>query len=239
MTRPHLVLVVACTVALQQDAVCRRFLLRSAGALLPGLECADDVPRLKASLLASIQLSSSGSPATNLSIPRDASAGIEALALQLELKRSVVTSDLVDGSWRLVYSNAPEITSLVSLPLGFELGPVFQPFNVSSGAFENQAFIGHKLGLARANTRVVGDFTPASGRRFGVDFRRVIFQLDSPFYTRKVVSLPPASHPSLFDNRHLQAASRVRQAVALRRNHIPRQRPAHNSWRRWLVVRFA
>lgn len=216
VTRAHWVLVVACTAALQQEAVCRRFLLRGVGALLPGIGCADDLPRLKASLLASIQLSPSGSPATNLSIPRHASAVIEALALQLERKRSVVAPDLVDGSWRLVYSNAPEITSLVSLPLGFELGPVFQPFNVSSGAFENQALIGHKLGLARANTRVVGEFTPAGGRRFDVTFRRVIFQLDAPFYSRKVVSLPPASQPSRFENRHQQPAGRKSRQTSRR-----------------------
>jgi len=120
------------------------------------------------------------------------------------------TLRLLNGSWRLLYSNAPEITNLARLPLGFELGPVYQPIDVAAGAFENQAAVAHRLGLATGSTRVVADFRPArlgtvnsagirnaAGNRIDVDFRRVVFALDrllalsTDGRVRKVVSPTP------------------------------------------------
>ena len=46
--------------------------------------------------------------------------------------RNTAANKQLDGSWRLVYSDAPEITNLARLPLGFQLGPVRQPFSLTS-----------------------------------------------------------------------------------------------------------
>ena len=86
-----------------------------------------------------------------------------------------------------------QITNLASgLPLGFALGRTFQPLDVPTGRFENIGQIEHKLGLATASTLVIGDVrraplgtlnaagtVNAAGNRVDVDFRRLVFGLDS------------------------------------------------------------
>ena len=44
-------------------------------------------------------------------------------------------------SWRLLYSDASEITRLARLPLGFRLGPVVQRIAAASGRLENHALV--------------------------------------------------------------------------------------------------
>ena len=120
-------------------------------------------------------------------------------------------ADSLNGSWRLLYSNGREITNLATgLPLGFVLGPTYQPIDIATGRFENQGAVVHRLGLARASTCVVGDVRRAplgtvnaagtvndAGNRVDVDFRRITFGLDelfgSPLRLQKVLV------PSLVD----------------------------------------
>ena len=139
-----------------------------------------------------------GAPATNATLAPEISRQIEARALDLEglaTSKELAKSPLLSGSWRLVYSNGREITNLASgLPLGFKLGPTYQPLDVATGRFENQGLVEHQYGLARASTLVVGDVRlapPGSlnaagtvndrGNRVDVDFRRITFGLDSVF----------------------------------------------------------
>ncbi|EJK44776.1 hypothetical protein THAOC_36657 [Thalassiosira oceanica] len=95
----------------------------------------------------------------------------------------------------LLYSNGPEITSLASgLPLGFELGPTYQPLDVEGGRFENRGAVSNRYGLARLATGVVGDVSvspPNSlnavgiandrNNRVAVSFRAIVFSLDEVF----------------------------------------------------------
>ena len=112
--------------------------------------------------------------------------------------------ELLDGPWRLLYSDASEITNLVDLPLGFRLGAVFQPIDVQTGRVENQANVKHRFLLASAHTRVLARFgleedlkaknragvSNTEGRRVNVQFEKVVFSLRRvlfvPFLSRLV-----------------------------------------------------
>lgn len=146
------------------------------------------------SLLSLIPPMRFGAPATNATIPQDLALKIETLAASLEAlsTHNNAQSPLLNGSWRLVYSNGPEITSLAAkLPLGFCLGKTFQPLDTSAGFFENGASIEHVFHLAKLQTNVVGDVRIAKpgslnaagvlndkGNRVDVNFRIITFQLD-------------------------------------------------------------
>ncbi|KAA8497030.1 hypothetical protein FVE85_0759 [Porphyridium purpureum] len=55
---------------------------------------------------------------------------------------------VLDGSWRLLYSDAREITSLTKLPFGFRLVKVNQDIRLANARFENVAIVDHRwLGL--------------------------------------------------------------------------------------------
>ena len=175
-----------------------------------------------------------GAPATNVTLPRSVVADIESAAIALERLGQVdnALSPNVNGSWRLLYSNAREISNLASgLPLGFALGPTYQPLDVGSGRFENQGSIVHQLGVAKASTCVVGDVRVAppgtrnaastvndKGNRVDVDFRRIVFSLDEFFgrpladgQVRKIVvptNDPGAAQPAN-DVTYLDATIRV------------------------------
>lgn len=160
-------------------------------------------------------------PATNATLEPSLVAQIEDAAIALERlgQRDNVRAS-VDGSWRLIYSNAREISNLAAgLPLGFALGPTYQPVDLATGRFENQGNIVHQFGLARASTCVVGDVRVAragtlnaagtvNGRnnRVDVDFKRITFALDEllgrpvpPGSLRKIVvpkNDPAAAQPA-------------------------------------------
>ncbi|CAJ1334235.1 unnamed protein product [Effrenium voratum] len=116
-------------------------------------------------------LSFPGAPATSATVSAETAQAVMALADELEssFPRQSLRKLLQDprllaelgGCWRLLYTDAPEITGLANLPLGLALGPVYQLINVSSRAFENEALVTHKLGLVKADLRVVGAFAPA------------------------------------------------------------------------------
>ena len=63
----------------------------------------------------------------------------------------------LNGSWRLIYSTSSDVAKLGELPLGFQLGRVYQPINVETHAFENQLMVDHTLRLAAGSLRVVGE----------------------------------------------------------------------------------
>ena len=172
---------------------------------------ATTVAAAKAALLQAIPATATGAPATNTTVPRTVAEKISKCADALDAAASMkdtASNKQLDGSWRLVYSDAPEITNLAKLPLGLQLGPVRQPFALTSKTFENQGEILHVTRLIHGSTRVVGDFERASrgtlnaagvvndrGDRVDVFFRRVVFEIDAPVAIRTVVE--PKADPSL------------------------------------------
>ena len=116
-----------------------------------------------AKLLALIPTMSKGAPATNATIAPSLAALIEEATVVLEARfgaHDLAVATNLNGSWRLLYSNGREITSLAAgLPGGFALGPTYQPLDSSTGRFENQ---GSVLGpFAKLSTTVVGDIRVA------------------------------------------------------------------------------
>lgn len=123
-----------------------------------------------------------------------------------ELERSQPTLNLaaendqrladIDGTWKLLYSNASEITNLNRLPLGFKLKTVYQRVDLKAGALENRAEVRHKWRLATQRTRVVarawtdelGAVSRAGvknvGNRLAVQFTKVVISL------RRILFLP-------------------------------------------------
>ena len=137
-----------------------------------------------------------GAPATNVTADNstisqiyETVAALESVSPLPPLSNSTRAVETLNGDWQLIYSDASEITRIVKLPLGFSLGPVFQPINVTDGRFENQALIKHKLRLASGHTRVMAKFWLApigevnragvvnDGSRANVQFQKVIFTL--------------------------------------------------------------
>ena len=92
-------------------------------------------------------------PATNVTIAsKELVTQIETVAKQLEesgeynkkyTTNNAYKSDLLNGQWKLLYSNGPEITSLAkpgNLPLGFVLSTTYQPINTDMRYFENNCY---------------------------------------------------------------------------------------------------
>lgn len=138
-----------------------------------------------------------GAPATNATLSAELVSQIEAGAAALERSAGsgLIRDRNLNGSWRLLFSNGREITSLArGFPGGFQLGPTYQPIDVATGRFENQGRIINRYGIARLSTTVVGDVSPAPvngfnavgvpndrGNRVDVNFRRITFSLDEAF----------------------------------------------------------
>ena len=138
-----------------------------------------------------------GAPATNATLSAELVAQIEASAAELERSAGadLVRDRKLNGSWRLLYSDGREITSLArGFPGGFGLGPTYQPIDIATGRFENQGSVVNRYGIARLSTTVVGDVNPAPtnslnaagvrndrGNRVDVNFRRITFSLDEVF----------------------------------------------------------
>ena len=152
---------------------------------------------LKKELLSLIPKRPFGGPATNITTDPLLVTQIENLVNALEyltplppLARSEAAQQTLDGDWQLLYSDASEITRIAKLPMGFCLGPVFQPINVKDGRLENQALVKHRLLLFSGHTRVLANFELAEslgqknragkvnvGERANVKFQKVIFSL--------------------------------------------------------------
>ena len=102
-----------------------------------------------------------GAPATNETLSQNVVSQIEAGALSLEGGfggRNIISDRNLNGSWRLLYSDGREISSLAAgFPGGFQLGPTYQPIDVATGRFENQGSVINRFGVAKLSTCVVGD----------------------------------------------------------------------------------
>lgn len=153
-----------------------------------------------------------GAPATNATIDLDISAKIEEAARSLESQSNMqdnAISPQLSGSWRLIYSNAAEISNLaVNLPLGFCLGKTYQPLDTAAGFFENRAPLEHPWHLGKLQVNVVGDVRVAkrgtrnavdvvndSNNRVDIDFKAITFELQEllGFQTSIQKSLTPKS----------------------------------------------
>jgi len=155
----------------------------------------DGLHPLASSLQLMIPSMKFGAPATNATISPSLATDIEMMAFHLESQfdmQNLASMSKLSGSWKLLYSNAPEISNLAKkLPLGFALGPTYQPLDIVTGRFENRASVVHQMNIAKLETDVVGDVSVSElgtlnaigvlnerGNRINVDFRCIVFKLD-------------------------------------------------------------
>ncbi|MDD1415944.1 PAP/fibrillin family protein [Dolichospermum sp. ST_con] len=124
---------------------------------------------LKEKLQATIKKNQSkndGSPITNLKLDQTLVAEIEQLTRELESLNPhpqplLYATALLEGAWQLQYSTAREIRSLDSLPLGLQIGKVYQVINIADKLFFNVAQVQHPLGLISGYVKVTASFEPA------------------------------------------------------------------------------
>ena len=124
---------------------------------------------LKEKLQATIKKNQSkndGSPITNLKLDQTLVAEIEQLTRELESLNPhpqplLYATALLEGAWQLQYSTAREIRSLDSLPLGLQIGKVYQVINIADKLFFNIAQVKHPLGLISGYVKVTASFEPA------------------------------------------------------------------------------
>ncbi|WP_353259580.1 PAP/fibrillin family protein [Prochlorothrix hollandica] len=157
-------------------------------------------------------------PLTHLDLGEDNRAALEALTQNLEALTPYPAplrqgTQLLDGTWVLLYSDAQEIARLANLPLGLRTGQICQVIDVANFSFENKADVNHRWGLLSGYVRVTAVFepTPNQGRkvrerRIDVDFKTRFFAiqkllgLPTPFFDpiRTVeIENPPEVVPSL------------------------------------------
>jgi len=178
-----------------------------------------------ASLMENIPRMEFDAPATNLTVPSTLANCIEEMASSLEnaysKRRDYVESSQLSGSWRLLYSNGPEITSLAArLPFGFTLGPTYQPLDTNTKQFENRGSVLNRYGIAKLQTNVIGDISVSPlnslnavgirndrNNRVNVDFRCIVFQLDEIF--GKPISFRKTLIPKLDPNVEAQPANDI------------------------------
>ena len=118
------------------------------------------------SLLQPRQTAKRGSPLTNRTLAAATCTEIEQLVTAIEavnphLSPLLYTPQLLNGAWLLNYSTAREIRALDKLPLGLNVGRIYQIIDVPSQSFLNQAFVRHSLGLAAGYVKVTARFTIA------------------------------------------------------------------------------
>ncbi|MFN5592304.1 MAG: PAP/fibrillin family protein [Aphanizomenon sp.] len=122
-----------------------------------------------------------GSPITNLKLDQSLVVEIEQLTTELESLNPhpqplLHATTLLEGAWQLQYSTAREIRSLDSLPLGLQIGKVYQVINIADKLFFNIAQVRHPLGLISGYVKVTASFEPAMDiantidKRINVDF---------------------------------------------------------------------
>jgi len=127
------------------------------------------------------QFKSNGSPLTNLKLDQTLVAEIEQLTTELESLNPhpqplIHATALLEGAWQLQYSTAREIRSLDSLPLGLQIGKVYQVINIADKLFFNIAQVQHPLKIISGYVKVTASFQPAldssglADKRINVDF---------------------------------------------------------------------
>ncbi len=128
-----------------------------------------------------IQTKDDGSPVTNLRLDKTLVAEIEQLVIDLESLNPhpqplLNATALLKGAWQLQYSTAREIRSLDSLPLGLQIGKVYQVINIANKLFFNLAQVQHPLKIISGYVKVTASFEPAldtsglADKRINVDF---------------------------------------------------------------------
>lgn len=113
-----------------------------------------------------IQTKNDGSPVTNLKLEPTLVTEIEQLTTELESLNPhpqplLHATHLLEGAWQLQYSTAREIRSLDSLPLGLQIGKVYQVINIANKLFFNLAQVQHPLKLISGYVKVTASFEPA------------------------------------------------------------------------------
>ncbi|NBD16808.1 MAG: fimbrial protein [Cyanobacteria bacterium] len=123
-------------------------------------------------------------PITDLEIQPQSVSAIAAITKELETLNPfpqplLSAKNLLNGAWLLQYSTAREIRSLKRLPLGFQVGQIYQTIDVNEATFENRAWVQHRLGGLSGYVRVTATFEPAkdaeeqlSDQRINVDFQQ-------------------------------------------------------------------
>ncbi|WP_084386887.1 PAP/fibrillin family protein [Anabaena sp. CA = ATCC 33047] len=127
-----------------------------------------------------------GSPVTNLQLDKTIAAEIEQLTTELENYNPnphplLSATSLLDGAWLLQYSTAREIRALDSLPLGLQVGKVYQVIDVTNKKFFNLAFVKHPLGLVSGYVRVTATFEPATDESSPVPDKRINVYFDKRY----------------------------------------------------------
>ena len=128
-----------------------------------------------------IQTKDDGSPVTNLRLDKTLFTEIEQLVIDLESVNPhpqplLNATALLEGAWQLQYSTAREIRSLDSLPLGLQIGKVYQVINIANKLFFNLAQVQHPLKIISGYVKVTASFEPAldtsglADKRINVDF---------------------------------------------------------------------
>ena len=168
---------------------------------------------LKEKLQATIkknQINSDGYPLTNLKLDKSLVEEIEQLTTELESLNPnpqplLHATDLLDGAWQLQYSTAREIRSLDSLPLGLQIGKVYQVINIADKLFFNIAQVQHPLGLISGYVKVTANFEPAidisntADKRINVYFDKRYLAIDeilgisTPMFNP--LNVAPANNP--------------------------------------------
>ncbi|MFN6529400.1 PAP/fibrillin family protein [Nostoc sp. ChiSLP03a] len=89
--------------------------------------------------------------------------------------RPVEASNLLDGNWRLLYTNSKALLNLDRLPL-CKLGQIYQCIRIETTSVYNIAEI-YGLPYLEGLVSVAAKFEPVSGRRVQVKFERSIIGL--------------------------------------------------------------
>jgi len=144
--------------------------------------------KLQAKLNEIQQLKGDGSPVTNLQIEKTISAEIEQLITELERVNPHpqpirYAAALLEGAWILHYSTAREIRTLVSLPLGLQLGKVYQVIDVANKLFFNLAQVQHPWGLVSGYVKVTARFEPVIEETTGQADKRINVYFDKRYFT--------------------------------------------------------
>eukprot|EP00188_Purpureofilum_apyrenoidigerum_P001058 Plantae.Rhodophyta-Purpureofilum_apyrenoidigerum.ctg15406.p1 GENE.Plantae.Rhodophyta-Purpureofilum_apyrenoidigerum.ctg15406~~Plantae.Rhodophyta-Purpureofilum_apyrenoidigerum.ctg15406.p1 ORF type:complete len:286 (-),score=34.27 Plantae.Rhodophyta-Purpureofilum_apyrenoidigerum.ctg15406:997-1854(-) len=149
-------------------------------------------------------------PVTNVKLDDELNAGILRAVKNVEVEAPTPRPlqdcpMLLDGVWRLLYSDAREITFLAKLPFGFYCRDVFQVINVGKSSFVNMSVVDHVTNLLKGFVMVTAMFSARPGPQFVSqpsgykppgNFIRVQFQKRSFHLTRVAfVSAPQFLSP--------------------------------------------
>ncbi len=125
-----------------------------------------------------------GAPITDLEIQPQSVSAIAAITEELEALNPfpqplLSAGNLLNGAWLLQYSTAREIRSLKRLPLGLQVGKIYQTIDVNNASFENQAWVRPRWGGLLGYVKVTATFEPAkeaedqlSDQRINVNFQK-------------------------------------------------------------------